>query len=159
MEQIDRGQAFRAVVDYAHTPEAVAGALSALRPITEGRLIVVLGGGGDRDRKKRQLMGEAAARGADLVVITDDNPRSEDPAEIRAAVRQGVTRVGTTDSLTIGDRREAITEAVRRARPGDTLLVAGKGHEQGQEIAGVVHPFDDRQVLAGLLDVITGAAR
>ncbi len=152
MEQVDRGQDFLAVVDYAHTPEAVGRALEALRPLTRGRLIVVLGGGGDRDRAKRPLMGAAAARGADLVVVTDDNPRSEDPAAIRAGIVAGVRRVAGIESLDIGDRREAMAEAVHRAGPGDTVLVAGRGHEPGQEIAGVMHPFDDRSVLAELLD-------
>lgn len=157
MEQVDRGQAFLAVVDYAHTPEAIAGALQALRPLTRGRLIIVLGGGGDRDRAKRPLMGEAAARGADLVIVTDDNPRSEDPAGIRAGILAGARRAGGSDTaqLDIGNRREAIAEAVRQARADDTVLISGKGHEQGQEIAGVVHPFDDRLVLAELLDEVS----
>ncbi len=150
MEPVDRGQGFLAVVDYAHTPEAVAAALAALRPMTSGRMIVVLGCGGDRDRAKRPLMGLAAARGADLVVLTDDNPRSEDPAAIRAAVADGA-RLAAAEVLDIGGRRQAIGEAIGRARPGDSVLVAGKGHEQGQEVGDVVHPFDDRKVLAELL--------
>ena len=156
MEKVNRGQEFLAVVDYAHTPQAVANALAALRPMTEGRLVVVLGCGGDRDRDKRAPMGEAAARGADVVVVTDDNPRSEDPAAIRAAVAEGVRRVGTAEWLVVADRRAAIAEAVRRAKPGDTVLVAGKGHEQGQEVAGSVYPFDDRQALAELLEEVVG---
>ncbi len=144
-----------AVVDYAHTPDAVAAALAALRPAVTGRLVVVLGAGGDRDPAKRPFMGAAAARGADVVVVTDDNPRSEDPAAIRAAVLAGAREVagGTaTEVVEVGDRREAIREGVRRAaRPGDVLLVAGKGHEPGQEVAGVVHPFDDRDELAEAL--------
>jgi UDP-N-acetylmuramoyl-L-alanyl-D-glutamate--2,6-diaminopimelate ligase len=152
MERVDRGQDFLTVVDYAHTPEAIAGALAALRALTRGRLIIVLGGGGDRDHAKRPLMGAAAARGADLVVVTDDNPRSEDPAEIRAAIVAGARRAGVAEPLDIGDRREAVATALRRAEPGDIVLIAGKGHEQGQEIAGVVHPFDDRLVLAELLE-------
>jgi len=149
MEKIRFGQ-FLAVVDYAHTPEAIASALSALRPATTGRLIVVLGAGGDRDRAKRPLMGEAAARGADLVIVTDDNPRSEDPAQIRDAIAEGARRVGGAPPLIVGDRREAIAAAIGQARPGDTVLVAGKGHEQGQEIGGEVEPFDDREVLKEL---------
>ncbi|MEP6697123.1 MAG: UDP-N-acetylmuramoyl-L-alanyl-D-glutamate--2,6-diaminopimelate ligase [Pseudonocardiales bacterium] len=155
MERVDRGQGFLAVVDYAHTPAAITGALAALRPLTPGRLIIVLGGGGDRDRAKRPLMGEAAARGADLVVVTDDNPRSEDPAAIRAAILAGARRSGPAAPMDVAGRREAMAAAVRQARAGDTLLVAGKGHEQGQEIAGELHPFDDRVVLAELLEGVT----
>ena len=146
MERVDAGQPFLAVVDYAHKPAAVAMALAALRPLTKGRLIVVLGCGGDRDRIKRPLMGAAAAA-ADLLLITDDNPRSEDPAAIRAAMAEGARTVPGAVWWEIGDRGTAIAEAVRQAGPGDTVLVAGKGHEQGQEIAGIVHPFDDRVVL------------
>ena len=116
-----------------------------LRPLTDGRLIVVLGAGGDRDPGKRPIMAGIAARLADLLVVTDDNPRTEDPAAIRAAMLAGVDDGG--EAIEIGDRREAIREAIRRARPGDIVLVAGKGHETGQEIDGVVHPFDDREVV------------
>jgi UDP-N-acetylmuramoyl-L-alanyl-D-glutamate--2,6-diaminopimelate ligase len=136
-----------AVIDYAHTPDAVRAALDALagrRP-----LVVVLGAGGDRDRAKRPLMGAAAARVADVLIVTDDNPRSEDPAAIRAGVLAG-TAGGRAEVLQIADRRAAIVEGVRRAGTG-TLLVAGKGHETGQEVAGVVHPFDDREVTAEAL--------
>jgi UDP-N-acetylmuramoyl-L-alanyl-D-glutamate--2,6-diaminopimelate ligase len=145
LERIDEGQDFEVVVDYAHKPDAVAAAIGALRPVTRGRLVVVIGAGGDRDPGKRPLMGEIAAAGADLLVVTDDNPRSEDPATIRAAILAGTDR-GPAEVLEIGDRRAAIAEAIRRAGPGDVVLVAGKGHETGQEIAGVVHPFDDRAV-------------
>jgi UDP-N-acetylmuramoyl-L-alanyl-D-glutamate--2,6-diaminopimelate ligase len=142
-----------AIVDFAHSPDAVEQALAALTG--SGRpLVVVLGAGGDRDREKRPLMGEAAARGADVVVVTDDNPRSEDPASIRAAVRAGAERAsGRTGAvvLEVAGRREAIVEGVRRAWPGGVVLVAGKGHEPGQEIAGVVHPFDDRSALRAAL--------
>jgi len=151
MEAVEAGQSFRVVVDYAHTPSAVAAALAALRPLTAGRLIVVLGCGGDRDPGKRPLMGEAAARGADLLVITDDNPRSEDPGDIRAAMAAGAARVPGAQWLAVPDREAALAEALRQAGPQDTVLVAGKGHEQGQEAAGVVHPFDDRAVLRTLL--------
>ncbi len=133
------------VVDYAHKPDAVEAAISALRAVTTGRVVVVLGAGGDRDRGKRPMMGEIAARLADVLVVTDDNPRTEDPAEIRAAVLAGA-RGGAAEVLEIGDRRAAIHEAVRRAGAGDVVLVAGKGHETGQEVDGVVHPFDDRVV-------------
>jgi len=151
MEKVSRGQGFLAVVDYAHTAEAITNALHALRPMTRGRLIIVIGAGGDRDREKRPLMGQAAARGADLVIVTDDNPRSEDPATIREALATGARTAGGARLLTIAGRRAALAAAVAVAGPGDTVLVAGKGHEQGQEVAGVVHPFDDRQVLADLL--------
>ena len=143
-----------AIIDYAHTPDAVAVALDALRPAVTRPLVVVLGAGGDRDRQKRPRMGFAAASRADVVVVTDDNPRSEDPAAIRAAVLEGA-RAAAGDSgaevLEVPDRRAAIAEGVRRAWGGGTLLVAGKGHERGQEIAGTVHPFDDRQVVTDAL--------
>jgi len=148
MERVDVGQPYLAVVDYAHTPDAVRTLLAALRPVTTGKLIVVLGAGGDRDRGKRPLMGEAAARGADVVVLTDDNPRSEDPAEILAAVRAGADAVPARELHVEHDRAAAMALAVRLAQLGDTVVVAGKGHEQGQESAGVVRPFDDRSVLA-----------
>jgi UDP-N-acetylmuramoyl-L-alanyl-D-glutamate--2,6-diaminopimelate ligase len=150
MERIDAGQPFLAVVDYSHKPAAVEGALRALRPLTKGRLIVVLGCGGDRDRAKRPVMGEVAARGADLLVVTDDNPRSEDPAAIRASILAGALAVQAPERgevVEVGDRFAAVEAAVAAAGPHDTVLVAGKGHETGQEVAGVVHPFDDRDVL------------
>jgi UDP-N-acetylmuramoyl-L-alanyl-D-glutamate--2,6-diaminopimelate ligase len=154
MERIDAGQPFLAVVDYSHKPAAVEGALAALRPLTGGRLIAVLGCGGDRDHAKRPVMGEIAARGSDTLIVTDDNPRSEDPGRIRHEMLVGAEKVPLDqrgEVLEIGDRAEAIAAAVRVARPGDTVLVAGKGHETGQEIAGVVHPFDDRDVLRSAL--------
>jgi UDP-N-acetylmuramoyl-L-alanyl-D-glutamate--2,6-diaminopimelate ligase len=143
-----------AVVDYAHTADAIEAAATALRPATAGRLLVVLGAGGDRDKGKRRAMGAAAARYSDVVVVTDDNPRSEDPAQIRAAVLEGARHEAESTGahvLDVADRRAAIRAAVELARAGDTVLVAGKGHEQGQEIAGTVHPFDDRQVLGEAL--------
>lgn len=157
MERIEAGQRFLAVVDYSHKPAAVDGALRALRPLTQGRLIVVLGCGGDRDRGKRPHMGEIAARGADLLIVTDDNPRSEDPAAIRAAMLDGAHAVPAAERgevTEVGDRAEAIATAAGSARPGDTVLVAGKGHETGQEIAGVVHPFDDRSVLRAAIEAL-----
>ena len=125
-------------VDYAHTPDAVETALKALRPHATGRLIVVFGAGGDRDRAKRPLMGAIAARLADLAIVTDDNPRSEDPGAIRRAVREGCPRAEE-----IGDRRAAIRHAIEQMRDGDVVIIAGKGHEQGQIVGGVTHPFDD----------------
>jgi UDP-N-acetylmuramoyl-L-alanyl-D-glutamate--2,6-diaminopimelate ligase len=145
-----------AVVDYAHTPDAVASALQTLRGTAPAPLVVVLGAGGDRDASKRPLMGAAAARGADLVVVTDDNPRSEDPAAIRAAVLAGARDVDAGRVVEVPDRGEAITMALHRAGEG-TVLVAGKGHEQGQEVAGVVHPFDDRAVVRAALGLDQGA--
>lgn len=125
-------------VDYAHTPDALATALSALRPHTMGRLGVVFGAGGDRDRGKRPLMGQAAADHADLVFVTDDNPRGEDPAAIRAEVL-----AGCPDAVEVGDRAEAILRGVDALEPGDLLLIAGKGHETGQTVGDTVYPFDD----------------
>ena len=125
-------------VDYAHTPDAIATALKALRPHVMGRLIVVFGAGGDRDRTKRPLMGQAAAENAELVYVTDDNPRSEDPAAIRAAILKACPQ-----ATEVGDRAEAILRGVDALQPGDALLVAGKGHESGQIIQGEVYPFDD----------------
>jgi len=157
VQRVERGQDFLAVVDYAHKPAALEAVIATLRGRTEGRIAVVVGAGGDRDSGKRVLMGEAGARGADLLVITDDNPRTEEPAGIRAALVQGALAVPETERgevREIGDRREAIAEAVRWARPGDVVLVAGKGHETGQEIHGVKHPFDDREVLGEAIDRI-----
>jgi UDP-N-acetylmuramoyl-L-alanyl-D-glutamate--2,6-diaminopimelate ligase len=151
MERVLAGQDFLAVVDYAHTPDAVASVLEELRPLTPGRLVAVLGAGGDRDREKRPLMGEAAARLADLAVLTSDNPRGEDPQAILAAIEEGARRVVPPQRAEVvieADRRTAITLAVRAAAAGDTVAVLGKGHETGQEVAGVVLPFDDRQELA-----------
>lgn len=125
-------------VDYAHTPAAVETALKALRPHVMGRLIVVLGAGGDRDKSKRPLMGKAAVENADVVFVTDDNPRSEDPAVIRAEILKAAP-----EATEVGDRAEAILRAVDALEPGDALLIAGKGHETGQTVAGVVYPFDD----------------
>jgi UDP-N-acetylmuramoyl-L-alanyl-D-glutamate--2,6-diaminopimelate ligase len=150
MEAVSAGQPFVALVDYAHTPEAVVTLLTTVRSTTKGRVIVVLGCGGDRDRSKRPLMGAAAARLADVAILTSDNPRSEEPAQIVVAVLEGAMGVAAAqrgEVIVELDRRAAIAIAVKRARAGDVVVVAGKGHEQGQEVAGVVHPFDDRAVL------------
>ena len=128
-------------IDYAHTPDALEAAIAALRPHVEGRLITVFGAGGDRDQGKRPQMGAVATRLSDVVIVTDDNPRSEDPALIRAEVMQGAS--GATE---VPGRREAIAEAIRVAREGDIVLVAGKGHETGQIIGDKVLPFDDALV-------------
>ena len=132
-----------AYVDYAHTPDGLKTVLEALRPHTRGRLIVVFGAGGDRDRGKRLLMGQAAGQLADVAVVTDDNPRSENPAAIRAEVRKGCA-----DAHEIGDRRQAIAWAVSELKSGDVLVVAGKGHEQGQIVGETVYPFDDATEVA-----------
>jgi UDP-N-acetylmuramoyl-L-alanyl-D-glutamate--2,6-diaminopimelate ligase len=139
LQRVGRGaQGGEAYVDYAHTPDGLQTVLEALRPHTRGRLIAVFGAGGDRDRGKRPLMGAIAAKLADIAIVTDDNPRSEEPAAIRAAILEAAP-----GAREIGDRRAAIQAGVALLRDGDVLVVAGKGHEQGQIVAGVVHPFDD----------------
>lgn len=137
------------LVDYAHTPDALVLALEAVRPITPGRLILVLGSDGDRDQGKRPLMGEIAARLADVVVVTDENPRSEDPATIRAAILDGVRslRPDVTDVHEATSRTQAIHDALALATDQDTVIITGKGHEPTQEIAGVFHRYNDRDVL------------
>ena len=148
------------VVDYAHTPDSLENVLTAARELTTGRLICVFGAGGDRDKGKRPLMGAAAARGADVVIITDDNPRTEDPALIRAAVRQGAEQAAApAKTIEVAGRRAAIDEAVRLAAPADVVAVLGKGHERGQEMGGQVLPFDDRiELAAALAAKTTGGA-
>ena len=125
-------------VDYAHTPEALRTALKALRPHVLGRLVVVFGAGGDRDPFKRPMMGDAARENADVLIVTDDNPRSEDPAEIRKAIM-----AACPDATEVGDRAEAILRGVDALQAGDCLLIAGKGHETGQTVGDDVFPFDD----------------
>lgn len=142
LELVGRANGAPVFVDYAHKPDAITAALGAVRADASGRLVIVLGAGGDRDPGKRPLMGEAAAALADVVIVTDDNPRTEDPAEIRAAVL-----AGAPGALEIGDRREAIFHAVALLREGDALVVAGKGHEEGQSVAGRVRPFSDHAVV------------
>jgi UDP-N-acetylmuramoyl-L-alanyl-D-glutamate--2,6-diaminopimelate ligase len=150
------------VVDYAHKPDAIVAALAALRESvpTGNRLICVIGAGGDRDRGKRPVMGAAAAEGADVVIVTDDNPRTEDPAEIRAEVLAGARAAarsshradpGGSDIIEVASRHAAIAHAVGLAEPGDVVALLGKGHERGQEVNGAVHPFDDRVELANAL--------
>ena len=145
VEPIEEGQDFLVVVDYAHTPDSIRSVLQAARPLVSGRLIVVFGCGGDRDRAKRPLMGAAATSLADLTIVTSDNPRSEDPLAIVADIEPGA-REGGGDFVVELDRRAAIGLAVERARPGDVVVIAGKGHEPYQEIGGDTVPFDDRQV-------------
>ncbi|WP_167626593.1 UDP-N-acetylmuramoyl-L-alanyl-D-glutamate--2,6-diaminopimelate ligase [Paracoccus luteus] len=136
-----RGNGAAVFVDYAHKPGAVTAALQSLRPHVMGRIVVVIGAGGDRDRGKRPLMGQAAAQHADVVYVTDDNPRSEDPAAIRAEVMAGAG----PDATEVGDRAEAILRGVDALGPGDALLIAGKGHETGQIVGSDVFPFDDAE--------------
>ncbi|MCV7170325.1 UDP-N-acetylmuramoyl-L-alanyl-D-glutamate--2,6-diaminopimelate ligase [Mycobacterium manitobense] len=150
LEPVDRGQDFLALVDYAHKPGALRAVLETLRQHAGGaRVAVVFGAGGNRDPGKRAPMGRTAAELADLVVVTDDNPRDEDPAAIRAAIVAGAREAGTAaEILEVGDRRGAIDCAVAWARPGDVVLIAGKGHEAGQTSQGRTRPFDDRHELA-----------
>jgi UDP-N-acetylmuramoyl-L-alanyl-D-glutamate--2,6-diaminopimelate ligase len=152
LEQIDRGQDFLALVDYAHKPEALRAVLTTLLH-ADRRVAVVFGAGGDRDPGKRAAMGAIAAELADLVVVTDDNPRSEDPAAIRREILAGAAEGGGAARVVeIGDRREAIRHAVAWAGSGDVVLIAGKGHETGQSGGGEVRPFDDRVELAQALE-------
>jgi len=153
MQSVPNSRGIRAFVDYAHTPDAVERAIAA----TDGRVVAVLGCGGDRDAAKRPLMGEAAARLADVVIVTDDNPRSEDPAAIRAAMMEGIRSVPPevrAEVLEIGDRRAAIRAAVAAAGPGDAVVVLGKGHEQGQQVGSETHHFDDVEELCAALEVV-----
>jgi UDP-N-acetylmuramoyl-L-alanyl-D-glutamate--2,6-diaminopimelate ligase len=150
VEPIDEGQDFLVVVDYAHTPDSILGVLQAMRPLATGRLIVVFGCGGDRDRAKRPLMGKAATGAADRTIITSDNPRSEDPLAIIAEIEAGA-RAGGGDYTIEPDRRAAIGAAISGARPGDAVVIAGKGHETSQELGDHVVPFDDRAVAREVL--------
>ncbi len=147
LAEVGQVQDVGVLVDYAHTPDAVATALQAIRSAAPARVWCVLGCGGDRDATKRPLMGQAAAMGADEVVVTDDNPRSEDPASIRAAVLHGARSAGSRAHIVeIADREQAITHAIAHAQTGDVVAILGKGHERGQETRSGVQPFDDRQV-------------
>ncbi|MDN5917772.1 MAG: UDP-N-acetylmuramoyl-L-alanyl-D-glutamate--2,6-diaminopimelate ligase [Pseudonocardia sp.] len=154
MQRVDAGQDFLAVVDYAHKPGAVAALLDALRAQVRptARVITVLGCGGDRDTAKRPMMGAAAAIRSELLIVTDDNPRSEDPAAIRSEMLAGTAgEPAGGEVVEVGDRRAAIEAAVAAARPGDAVVVAGKGHETGQEIHGVKYPFDDAEELTAAI--------
>jgi len=151
MERIEEGQPFNVLVDYAHTDDALHNALGMLRAITPGRLFVVFGCGGNRDRTKRPLMVRAVQATADFAFATADNPRSEALARIFADMQAGVT---APDKITwIDDRRRAISLALDACKPGDSLLIAGKGHESYQEFADTVSPFDDRQVVRELIGI------
>ena len=139
------------IVDYAHTPDALETALKALRPHCPGRLVLVFGCGGDRDKGKRAMMGAIAQRLADLVFVTDDNPRSEDAGAIRRAVLAACPK-----AQEIGDRRQAIFAAVRLLRPGDLLLIAGKGHERGQIVGSATLPFEDGEAARAAVAALAG---
>jgi UDP-N-acetylmuramoyl-L-alanyl-D-glutamate--2,6-diaminopimelate ligase len=154
-QPVNAGQPFRVIVDYAHTDDALEKVLKSAREITEGRLIVVFGCGGDRDQTKRSVMGEVAARASDYAVVTSDNPRSEDPLAIIRQVEDGLVRAGAergTSYELVPDRRAAILAALRNAAANDTVVVAGKGHEPYQEIGNQTFKFDDRTVVRELLD-------
>jgi UDP-N-acetylmuramoyl-L-alanyl-D-glutamate--2,6-diaminopimelate ligase len=157
METVDAGQSFAVLVDYAHTPDSVENVLQTARSITEGRLIAVLGCGGDRDRGKRPQMGRAAEELADIIVVTSDNPRSEDPLAIIADILAGLE--SPSKALVQPDRLLAIQSAIHQALPGDVVLILGKGHESGQEFAQETIPFDDREVARRALEGIRGAGR
>ncbi|HEX9019884.1 MAG TPA: cyanophycin synthetase, partial [Nitrospirota bacterium] len=161
MEKVDEGQPFGVVVDYAHTEDSLAGLLDAVRGMTKGRVITVFGCGGDRDRTKRPKMGAAAIRGSDVVIITSDNPRTEEPLSIIREIETGmeglaqkIQRAGAAPMAADGkkpyyvmpDRRDAVAEAIRMARSGDMVVLAGKGHEDYQIIGEKKVPFDDREV-------------
>jgi UDP-N-acetylmuramoyl-L-alanyl-D-glutamate--2,6-diaminopimelate ligase len=146
LETVDAGQNFAIVVDYAHTPDALRKTLEAIGKLVTGRVITVFGCGGDRDRGKRPMMGGIAAEGSDLVVVTSDNPRTEDPAAIIDEIVAGVEAAGGGTKLAvIEDRREAIAHAVGEAGPGDLVLIAGKGHEDYQIVGTAKLHFDDRE--------------
>ena len=155
MQRIEVGQPYAAIVDYAHKPAAVEAVVAALRPQTQRRIILVLGCGGDRDREKRAMMGAVGARLADVLIVTDDNPRTEDPAAIRAAMLAGVTELpqaARADVIEDGDRASAIRRAVAMAGRGDTIIVAGKGHEHGQYVGDRVLDFDDAASAAAAIE-------
>lgn len=151
MEVVGHERDVTVVVDYAHTPDAIASVLGAVGEMAFDRTIVVLGAGGDRDQGKRAAMGSAAARGADITIVTTDNPRSEDPVAIARVVQEGALSARASDVRVVIDRREAIDAAIRTASAGDVVLVLGRGHEPDQEVAGVMYPFDDRAVARAVL--------
>ena len=153
LERVERGQDFIALVDYAHSPDAVERVLHAARTMTQHRVIALLGCGGNRDKSKRPLMGAALRKGSDLAIFTSDNPRDEDPDVI---LKEMVSGIGLDDSaVVVTDRREAIATAVANAIAGDVVIVLGKGHETGQEVKGVKLPFDDREELIHAIEALT----
>ena len=158
VERIDSAQPFSVVVDYAHTEDALRKVMGALRRLNPAHLITVFGCGGDRDRTKRPLMGQAAVEMSDWVIVTSDNPRSEDPAKIALDVEVGVRRVRSDRYETILDRQAAIESALKRAQPGDIVLIAGKGHETYQIVGRETFPFDDREVARRILSTLPRTA-
>jgi UDP-N-acetylmuramoyl-L-alanyl-D-glutamate--2,6-diaminopimelate ligase len=161
MERVDRGQPFSVIVDYAHTPESLDKVLALLRPLTKGRLIAVFGSAGERDRSKRPRLAEIAAKHADFFVITQEDPRLEDPATILAEIEAGATAAGKTRGThyaVIDDRREAVREALRRAQPGDTVLLAGKGHEGSIIVGEEKRPWNEAEVARDALRELGFAA-
>lgn len=150
-ETVDVGQNFAVIVDYAHTPEALEKAIASAREVTKRRVITVFGCGGDRDRTKRPLMGRASAFLSDLTIVTTDNPRSEDPEVIIGEILEGVEQVKSANYREIADRKEAIAYAISKAKEGDLVLIAGKGHERGQIFADRTIPFDDKEVARDIL--------
>jgi UDP-N-acetylmuramoyl-L-alanyl-D-glutamate--2,6-diaminopimelate ligase len=153
MEVVPHAGEFTVIVDYAHTPDAIGMVLSAVDQLGLGRRIAVVGAGGDRDAGKRHEMGLRAGSRSDVTFVTNDNPRTEDPVAIARAVQEGALAAGRADVRVVLDRREAIGAAIAEARAGDVVLILGKGHELGQDIGGVVQPFDDREVAQSFLEV------
>ena len=151
-ELVDEGQPFTVIVDYSHKPASLERVLDAARDLARGRVLCVFGCGGDRDREKRPVMGRIGSERADVAIVTSDNPRSEDPLAIIEEIVAGASGLEVEP-----DRHAAIGRAIESAREGDVVVIAGKGHEQGQEIAGVVHPFDDRDVARELLRALQPA--
>jgi len=158
-ERVEAGQPFTVVVDYAHTEDALFRLLTTAETVKRGRIITVFGCGGDRDRGKRPAMGRVSARYSDVVIVTSDNPRSEDPEaiirEIIPGVEAGLRETGRGQYIVHVDRRAAIHDAIRMAQPGDLVLIAGKGHEEYQIIGATTHPFDDRVVAREAIAGIT----
>ena len=151
MEVVGADRDFTVIVDYAHTPDAVTSVLSSVRELTPARVIAVLGAGGDRDQDKRSLMGAAAARHSDVTIVTTDNPRSEEPADIAAEVVHGAKASGRAEVLTVLDRADAIGRAIDLAERGDVVMILGRGHEAGQVVGDRVIPFVDAEVAARAL--------
>jgi UDP-N-acetylmuramoyl-L-alanyl-D-glutamate--2,6-diaminopimelate ligase len=153
IELLETETPYRVILDYAHSPDALSNILTTVRQTTRsGRVIVLFGCGGDRDHDKRPIMGEIGGRLADFSILTSDNPRSEDPNEILAEIERGIKRVEDAQYIVIENRRKAIAYALETARPGDVVVLAGKGHETYQEIKGVKHPFDEKVVVRELLE-------
>ena len=151
VEPVETDGDYTILIDYAHTPDALENVLNAVRGFAKGRVVTLFGCGGDRDKTKRPLMGEVAARLSDVVIVTSDNPRTEVPGEIIEGIVEGLKDM-ETPYVTIEDRREAIAYAIDNHQPGDVIILAGKGHETYQEIHGVKHHMDEREIIAEHLD-------